>query len=717
MVWYDERDSSKVWARKVGFDGSLIGFNFPIRPDSTGSILGLEAQNHPDGRVLVSWVVGGMYSRARWLDAEGQLLGEVFDVADPPEYYLLARSSIDFAESGTGLLYQYSGEVPFGNIYITSLDNQAIQIDSSQFAGYWARLTSDGGYRMTFPSFIYLGGEQFITVQWKYYWIEYSGHFYEFYINYLFQSNPEFSVTIDPVGTDYKLTQLNDSTFIYSISTGSIYIRAFRTSGLDSLGASTPLIEPDIFTPECKSDIAVQNNGSFRITYSQNKYHTPVEYYNFYTKSFTAEGVVSGQEEVISFNENLDIVNAAEGTIHAIESGGYFLTWLGDSTIYGTTYENNIWTGDITAYDLDPVPNLGHVVEIDNTNHVMLGWYNKYANPDPFSSLPTRNRYQIQCFEQLYSACSNRFSIFSAFPQSFFGGNVALRDNGNFIVFLKDEMVIVYYLGTNYDTLEGISYEYDYWGDPEHGPPVAEASPAGYWMLWATWDDVYTTWNLLEIDSDGDPIGDPQPILCWQTDDIVNPEKLAVSESGNFAVVWAEAYFDDGDIFCRQFNPDGSLYGNIYQVNSDPVGPLQKEPAVAFGPNDQLYFTWTDFRNEGNQGDIYCKVIEWIDATAVEPEPDPVPLTFALHPPYPNPFNPTTTLTFTLPVASEVSLQVFNVHGQNVLSGSGAIPTTGYYSPGTHTIQFDGSNLASGIYFVRLQAGEFTAMQKLVLLK
>ncbi|MBU0519982.1 hypothetical protein KJ564_13730, partial [bacterium] len=63
LVWYDERDSSKVWARKVGVDGSLIGFNFPIRPDSTGSILGLEAQNHPDGRVLVSWVVDGMYSR------------------------------------------------------------------------------------------------------------------------------------------------------------------------------------------------------------------------------------------------------------------------------------------------------------------------------------------------------------------------------------------------------------------------------------------------------------------------------------------------------------------------------------------------------------------------------------------------------------------------------------------------------------------------------
>ncbi|MFH1862579.1 MAG: T9SS type A sorting domain-containing protein, partial [bacterium] len=79
---------------------------------------------------------------------------------------------------------------------------------------------------------------------------------------------------------------------------------------------------------------------------------------------------------------------------------------------------------------------------------------------------------------------------------------------------------------------------------------------------------------------------------------------------------------------------------------------------------------------------------------------------------YPNPFNPTTTLTFTLPTAAQVTLEVFDVKGRSV----GAYN----YSPlpsGTHQITFDGSGLPSGIYFARLQAGEHTAVQKLVLMK
>ena len=82
LVWYDGRDSSKVWAQKVNLSGQLIGPNFPIQPDCTGSILGLEAQNHPDGRVLVSWVTNGQYSRGRWLDNQGNFMGEVFEMAE-----------------------------------------------------------------------------------------------------------------------------------------------------------------------------------------------------------------------------------------------------------------------------------------------------------------------------------------------------------------------------------------------------------------------------------------------------------------------------------------------------------------------------------------------------------------------------------------------------------------------------------------------------------
>jgi hypothetical protein len=94
---------------------------------------------------------------------------------------------------------------------------------------------------------------------------------------------------------------------------------------------------------------------------------------------------------------------------------------------------------------------------------------------------------------------------------------------------------------------------------------------------------------------------------------------------------------------------------------------------------------------------------------------------FALYPCSPNPFNATTAIRFHLPVASRVKLEVFDIAGRNVGSGSGTTPTTGlidgWRQAGSHEITFDASNLASGVYLARLTAGEFTALEKLVLLK
>jgi hypothetical protein len=109
------------------------------------------------------------------------------------------------------------------------------------------------------------------------------------------------------------------------------------------------------------------------------------------------------------------------------------------------------------------------------------------------------------------------------------------------------------------------------------------------------------------------------------------------------------------------------------------------------------------------------------DAMPVAPSvSSEIPVMFSLLPPHPNPFNPTTTLTFSLPVAGKVDLKVYDVKGRHIMSGSGATPTTGesvWYPSGIHHLFFDGSGLSSGVYLVQMQAGEFQQTQKLVLLK
>jgi hypothetical protein len=85
--------------------------------------------------------------------------------------------------------------------------------------------------------------------------------------------------------------------------------------------------------------------------------------------------------------------------------------------------------------------------------------------------------------------------------------------------------------------------------------------------------------------------------------------------------------------------------------------------------------------------------------------------TYFLSQNYPNPFNPSTTIRYVLPQKSRVTLSVINTLGQEV-----ANLVNGEYEAGFHETTFDASGLSSGVYFYRIQAGEFVATKRLLLL-
>jgi hypothetical protein len=89
-----------------------------------------------------------------------------------------------------------------------------------------------------------------------------------------------------------------------------------------------------------------------------------------------------------------------------------------------------------------------------------------------------------------------------------------------------------------------------------------------------------------------------------------------------------------------------------------------------------------------------------------------VPTQYILCPAFPNPFNPSTQITFALAKSGEVSLNVFNLLGQEIVT-----LVHGMQPAGTHAVTVDGSGLPSGIYLYRLQVGSFFQTQKMVLLK
>ena len=79
---------------------------------------------------------------------------------------------------------------------------------------------------------------------------------------------------------------------------------------------------------------------------------------------------------------------------------------------------------------------------------------------------------------------------------------------------------------------------------------------------------------------------------------------------------------------------------------------------------------------------------------------------------YPNPFNPTSTIKYTLPKESHITFIIYDILGREIATLVNETQEAGYKS-----VQFNASNLASGIYFYRLQAGAFTETKKLLLIR
>ena len=89
-----------------------------------------------------------------------------------------------------------------------------------------------------------------------------------------------------------------------------------------------------------------------------------------------------------------------------------------------------------------------------------------------------------------------------------------------------------------------------------------------------------------------------------------------------------------------------------------------------------------------------------------------MPNKFSLLQNYPTPFNPNTVISYQLSVDGFISLKVYDIAGKEVASLVNKNQSAGYY-----TVEFNGANLSSGTYFYAIQAGDFKAVKKMVLLK
>jgi len=189
--------------------------------------------------------------------------------------------------------------------------------------------------------------------------------------------------------------------------------------------------------------------------------------------------------------------------------------------------------------------------------------------------------------------------------------------------------------------------------------------------------------------------------------DTLKHKPIVVSNQGNIEL----------KIFVHQ-SPDKIFH---VQPDSGTVAPFDTLIFMAtFKPNVKEVFDDTvifKFLSQFNANRFDSTIVvllkgQGIPVSVEERQDDFRPVSFMLHQNYPNPFNPSTTISYSLPKSSQVVLKIFDILGHEIASLVNERQEAGEYK-----IEWQAAGLQSGIYVCRLQAGEFSAVRKIILLK
>ncbi len=189
---------------------------------------------------------------------------------------------------------------------------------------------------------------------------------------------------------------------------------------------------------------------------------------------------------------------------------------------------------------------------------------------------------------------------------------------------------------------------------------------------------------------------------------------------------------DSLDPLSQLYNPDNSLqleYSCI-QNGWPGEGNIDTDPLFADPDNGDFHITWDNYPSEdetkspcidtgapfspldpdsthADMGALYFN--QWISDID---DPIALPERVRLHQNYPNPFNASTLISYELPIASQVKLDIYDILGRHI-----ATLEDGTQPAGSHQVVWNADELASGVYFYKLQAKEYNATRKLMLIK
>ncbi len=187
---------------------------------------------------------------------------------------------------------------------------------------------------------------------------------------------------------------------------------------------------------------------------------------------------------------------------------------------------------------------------------------------------------------------------------------------------------------------------------------------------------------------------------------------ISVSISDSYAVVGADVTDEEGENSgsAYLFRREDSLWTESLRLTAGDGKPYDFFGiSVAVSADHLLIGAGGNDDNGFDAGAAYA--FDEYEATSVN-ESKPIPMDFSLNQNYPNPFNPVTTFTFTIPSSSFAILSIYDLLGREV-----ATVVNEKLAPGVYTREWDATDQPSGVYFYRIQAGNFMETKKMVLVR
>jgi hypothetical protein len=186
------------------------------------------------------------------------------------------------------------------------------------------------------------------------------------------------------------------------------------------------------------------------------------------------------------------------------------------------------------------------------------------------------------------------------------------------------------------------------------------------------------------------------------------PPRLAIDDSGTVHVAWFDMRYGFTNCFYDESTSGGLTFSQDAVVNDNHDSLSHSLPRIAAG-NGRVAVAYMDKRNGNGLYDIFVAgrgQLTGVTSAA------PLPGRFTLEQNFPNPFNPTTAIVFSLQNAGFSTLDVFDLLGRKV-----AVLVDGQLPAGKHSVAFDASHLASGVYVYRLRTGGLSESKRMILMR